>query len=91
VIGEARRAPDLAREVYLRTRTGIASPVADWLRAAAAAGAVRIDDPDWAAMQFVTLATGGNRHLTSDLVLEAEALDAQANAGLALFLHGFSR
>jgi AcrR family transcriptional regulator len=88
VIGEARRAPDLAREVYLRTRAGIVEPVADWLRATAALGAAQIDDPDWAAMQFATLVTGGNRHLTSDLALDGEGLQAQVQAGLDLFLYG---
>jgi AcrR family transcriptional regulator len=90
VIGESRRAPALAREVYLRTRKPAAELAAGWIRAAAGRQAVRAIDADWAAMQFVTLVSGGNRHLTSDLELGPGGLDRQVQAGLELFLYGFS-
>lgn len=53
-LAELMRSPDLARQTYglFRARqTGVAA----WLRAAAAAGRLRIDDPVWAADQFLGL------------------------------------
>lgn len=89
VIAEARRAPEVAREVYRRTRTPLAMPVSQWLRHAADQGALELDDPELAAQRFLTLATGGNRWLTSDLSLDAAERDRMAATAARLFLRGY--
>lgn len=89
VISEARRAPDVARAVYSRSRDPFTDTVESWLRAAQAAGAIELDDPAWAARAFLTLATGGNRALTSDAFVRDLDPAQQAAVAVETFLYGF--
>ena len=89
VIGEARRAPAVARAVYSRSRDPFTATVESWLRAAQAQGAIDLEDPAWAARQFLTLATGGNRALTSDAFVRDLNPSRLAASAVETFLYGF--
>ena len=89
VIGEARRAPDVARAVYERSRDPFVEAIAAWLKAAHRQGALRLDNPEWAAHQFLTLATGGNRALTSDAFVQNLDPGRLAASAVETFLYGY--
>jgi AcrR family transcriptional regulator len=89
VIGESRREPEVARQVYLRTRRPFLAPVTAWLVEAKEQGLLAVGDPDWAARQFLTLATAGNRPLTSDLVFGWEERRRLAERSVGVFMHGY--
>lgn len=89
VSAEAKAMPEIARDIHDRTRTRLVQPLGEYLGWCASKGLVSLDSPAWAADQFITLATGGNRYL----ILDPPPLDAEraANAELAVstFLYGF--
>jgi AcrR family transcriptional regulator len=87
VIAEADALPLLARRVYLVSRAALIGGVTKHLRAIPAGRALSEPDLAWAAMQFLTLATDGNRYLSVDAAptpaerrqLAARAADAFIN------------
>ena len=89
VSAEAKAMPEIARDIHDRTRTRLVQPLGEYLGWCASRGLVSLDSPAWAADQFITLATGGNRYL----ILDPPPLGAEraANAELAVstFLYGF--
>ncbi|WP_420853327.1 TetR/AcrR family transcriptional regulator [Sphingobium estronivorans] len=89
VSAEAKAMPDVAHAIYDMTRNRLVGPLVDYLRCCAADGLLTLDEPEWAADQFMILATGGNRYLLLDTVpTEAERAD-HANLAVSIFLHGY--
>lgn len=89
VSAEAKTMQDVAMQVYDLTRVKLAQPIADYLRWCSAHGLLRIEDPDWAAAQFITLATGGNRYLVLDPHPEEADRAALAELAISTFLYGY--
>lgn len=89
---EAERFPELVRELFdARGRPRGMEPLADYLRAAGAAGALRFDDVGLATEQFVQLVLGGSRvRLLLGLARRPRAAERRRIAGqaVAIFLSG---
>jgi len=79
----------VARAVYSRSRDPFTDAVESWLRAAQAQGAIDLEDSAWAARQFLTLATGGNRALTSDAFVRDLNPARLAATAVETFLYGY--
>lgn len=52
-------------------------------------GLLRVDDPEWAAIHFVRLVTGGNRVLRSSPLTQQEITE-MVTTGVHAFLHGYA-
>ncbi|WP_176590139.1 TetR/AcrR family transcriptional regulator [Sphingobium sp. EM0848] len=88
VSAEAKAMPEVAHAIHDMTRERLVQPIADYLRYCSAEGLLTLDDPTWAADQFVILATGGNRYLLDPSPTEADRVD-HAHLATATFLHGY--
>ncbi|WOK35355.1 TetR/AcrR family transcriptional regulator [Sphingomonas sp. C3-2] len=89
VSAEAKAMPEVASAIYRRTRARFVQPVAQYLAWCSARNILSLDDPEWAADQFVTLASGGNRYLVlNPPPTDAEREDA-ARLAISIFLYGF--
>lgn len=89
VISEVRHAPRVAQQVYQRTREPFVAAIAAWLRAASLHDIATADDIDWHAMQFLTLATGGNRLLTHSANRDDTDFAQLAHTAVTLFQSGY--
>lgn len=91
LLAEAPRFPALVRQHHRQSALRGMEPLGDYLRAAAAAGSVRLDDVDLATEQFTNLVLGGVR-LRLLLGLAKRPGEAErrrlARRGVALFLGG---
>jgi len=90
VIAEARRAPRLARQVHAATRLPAMLPLTDYLAAGAVTGRFRLNDADWHARQFLTLAGEGNRPLTRRAQASPDERARTARRAVATFLSGYT-
>ncbi len=88
VIAEADHNPALARTVYQLTRGRVAAALTDVLARTDAGRYLTPGQLYWTAMQFVTLATDGNRYLRLDTRLTAAQRKALAQRVAKSFLHG---
>ena len=88
VIAEADHDPALARTIYRLTRDRLASALIAVLAETDAGRDMTEGQLYWAAMQFVTLATDGNRYLSLDTKLSLEQRKALAERTVATFLYG---
>lgn len=88
VIAEADHDPALARTIYQVTRNGVASALNAVLAETDAGRDMTPGQLYWAAMQFITLATDGNRYLSLDTRLGLEQRKALAERTAATFLYG---
>lgn len=90
VIEEVNSLPEVARKVYLLSRMKIAGPLAAFLKDRMGKGELAPGDPDWLAMQFITLATGGNRYLSADPGPSQADRERIAVKTVSTFLHGYA-
>lgn len=90
VIAEAKSLPHVSRQVYSLTRDPLVEPLSNYLKICASHGLLRIDDAEWAAMQFMTLATGGNRYLVLNPSLDSSERQHTAKLAVSTFLHGYT-
>ncbi len=90
IIAESRRVPRLARQVYAISQLELMLPLTEYLTAAAADGQLRIDDADWHARQFLSLATEGNRPLSRIIPPDRKTRERTGRRAVATFLHGFA-
>jgi len=88
VIAEADHDPVLARTVYQLTRNRLAQALSAVLAGTDAGRDLNESQLYWTAMQFITLATGGNRYLSLDTRLNADQRKALAESTVATFLYG---
>ncbi len=88
VIAEADHDPALARTVYQLTRGKVAAALIPVLAATDAGRDLTQSQLYWTAMQFVTLATDGNRYLSLDTWLNQEQRKALADRTASSFLYG---
>ncbi len=88
VIAEADHDPALARTIYQLTRNRVASALAAVLTATDAGRGMTPGQLYWTAMQFITLATDGNRYLSLDTKLSLDQRKALAGRTAATFLYG---
>jgi len=88
IIAEADHDPALARTVYQLTRGKVASVLTGVLAATDAGRDLTQSQLYWTAMQFITLATDGNRYLSLDTRLNAEQRNALAERVASSFLYG---
>lgn len=89
VVAEARSLPHVGRQVYAQTRDPLARPLSDYLAWCASQDLLRIEDADWAAMQFMALAMGGNRYLALDPASSQTDKRRVAELAVSTFLHGY--
>lgn len=85
-IAEAKRAPDVAREVFVRVREPWTNALARWLEK----GAGVAEDPEWIADQLLTIASIGNRPLASDRDIDDDIRHAAVQRAVAIFTGGFT-
>jgi Transcriptional regulator len=85
VIGQARRAPDLARDVHDIVRKPWIDGLAAWLRALGLD-----DDPVWHARQLLVLALRGNRLFAGEQPPSPEQRRRLAERATTIFLDGFT-
>jgi AcrR family transcriptional regulator len=88
VIAEVAHDPALARTVYLLTRGRVAAALMPVLAATDSGRGMTEGQLYWAAMQFVTLATDGNRYLSLDSRLTADRRKSLADRAASSFLYG---
>ncbi len=88
VIAEAGHDPELARTVYQLTRGRVASVLMPVLAKTDAGRGLTGGQLYWTAMQFVTLATDGNRYLSLDGKLSPDQRKALADRVTSSFLYG---
>jgi AcrR family transcriptional regulator len=88
IIAEADHDPALARAVYQLTRVRVASALIAVLAATDAGRDLTQGQLYWTAMQFITLATDGNRYLSLDTRLNAQQRTALAERVATSFLYG---
>jgi AcrR family transcriptional regulator len=88
VIAEADHAPALARTIYQLTRNRVAAALTAVLATTDAGRDMTPGQFYWTAMQFITLATDGNRYLSLDTRLSLEQRTALAERTAAAFLYG---
>ena len=88
VIAEADQYPDLARMVYQMTRARMAAALTCVFAQTGAGQALTPGQSLWAAMQFVTLATDGNRYLSLNTRLSIAERRALAERTAHAFLYG---
>jgi AcrR family transcriptional regulator len=88
IIAEADHDPALARTVYQLTRGKVASALIPVLAATDTGRGLTQSQLYWTAMQFITLATDGNRYLSLDTRLNAEQRNALADRVASSFLYG---
>ncbi len=88
VIAEADQHPDLARAVYQMTRARMAAALTCVLAQTEAGRALTPGQHLWAAMQFVTLATDGNRYLSLNTRLTLTERRELAERTVRAFLYG---
>jgi AcrR family transcriptional regulator len=88
VIAEADHNPALARTVYQLTRGRVASVLVSVLAKTDAGRDLTPSQLYWTAMQFITLATDGNRYLSLDRRRNAEQRKALAARVVSSFLYG---
>jgi TetR/AcrR family transcriptional repressor of mexJK operon len=94
VIGASHDLPDVARAYYERVPEQTLRALADCFRQLAARGLLRIGDPDAAAAHFAFLVLGralDKSLFCGDRPFPADALAAQADAGVAVFLAAYGR
>ena len=82
--------PGLARAVHDRLTLWSIAPLKVYLSRLAAQGEIEIEDVDWAAHQFVNLATHGMLFLMTPPPNDAQARQILARETVALFLGGAS-
>jgi TetR/AcrR family transcriptional repressor of mexJK operon len=87
-IAEADHDPGLARTVYQLTRGKVASALIPLLAATDTGRGLTQGQLYWTAMQFITLATDGNRYLSLDTRLSAQQRNALADRVASTFLYG---
>jgi AcrR family transcriptional regulator len=87
-IAEADHDPALARTVYQLTRGKVASALIPVLAATGTGRGLTPGQLYWTAMQFITLATDGNRYLSLDTRLNAQQRNALAERVASSFLYG---
>jgi AcrR family transcriptional regulator len=88
VIAEADHDPALARTVYRLTRDRVASALVSVLARTDAGRDLTPGQLYWTAMQFITLATDGNRYLSLHTRLNPEQRKALAQRVASSFLYG---
>ena len=88
VIAEADQHPDLARTVYQMTRARMAAALTCVFAQTEAGQALTPGQNLWAAMQFVTLATDGNRYLSLNTRLTLTERRELAERTVRAFLYG---
>jgi AcrR family transcriptional regulator len=88
IIAEADHDPVLARTVYQLTRGKVASALIPVLAATDTGRGLTQAQLYWTAMQFITLATDGNRYLSLDTRLNAQQRTALAERVASSFLYG---
>jgi AcrR family transcriptional regulator len=88
VIAEADQYPDLARMVYQMTRARMAAALTCAFAQTEAGRSLSPGQGLWAAMQFVTLATDGNRYLSLNTRLSVAERRALAERTAHAFLYG---
>jgi len=88
VIAEANHDPALARTVYQLTRSRVASDLMPILAATNAGRDLTEAQLYWTAMQFVTLATDGNRYLSLSGRRSPEQRKTLAERVTSSFLYG---
>jgi AcrR family transcriptional regulator len=91
VIAESRRDPELARNVYGIARTSWTKPLANWLSEQTARNRISDGDPNVRAMQLLTLATTGNRWLSSGETPDNATRGETVRRAITIFLDGFTR
>ncbi len=84
VIGQSRRDPALARDIYTTLRAPWSKPLAQWF----ASMGLR-DDPDWYARQLLALALRGNRLFAQGSPLTEAERQRYARRAATIFLNGF--
>ncbi len=89
VCAETKAMPDVGQDIYARTRGRLIPPVARYLAWCTSQSLLKVEDVDWAADQFVTLATGGNRYLLSETPPDANERSHTARMAVSTFLDGF--
>lgn len=88
VIAEADQHPELARTVYQMTRARMAAALTCVFAQTEAGRALTLGQNLWAAMQFVTLATDGNRYLSLNTRLTVTERRELAERMVRAFLYG---
>jgi TetR/AcrR family transcriptional repressor of mexJK operon len=88
VIAEADQYPDLARTVYQMTRARMTAALACVFAQTEAGRALTPGQNLWAAMQFITLATDGNRYLSLNTRLSVTERRELAERAVHAFLYG---
>lgn len=87
-IAEADQYPDLARAVYQLTRARMAAALTCVFAQTESGRALTPGQSLWAAMQFITLATDGNRYLSLNTRLSLAERRALAERTARNFLYG---
>lgn len=88
IYAEATRLPDIARLINDLAYDEALRPVAGYLETLKSRGVLLIRDARQAAVDFTTLAVGGNRFLLVPATLSTEERDELANAAVQMFLWG---
>ena len=88
VIAEVDHDPALARAVYRLTRDRFAAALSAILAKTKPGCEMSAGQLYWAAMQFITLATDGNRYLSLDTKLSAAQRAVLAERAATAFLYG---
>ncbi len=88
VIEAAPLFPDLARLVRERLTEWNADAVTRYFSKLAADGVLVVEDPEWTARQFVSLATHGNRFLLDPALTDAGERKRMTEETVRLFLSG---
>lgn len=84
VIGQSRRDPALARDIFTILRAPWAGPLTRWLRSVGLR-----EEPDWYARQLLALALRGNRLFASGQAVQAADRRRYAERATTIFLDGF--
>jgi AcrR family transcriptional regulator len=91
VIAEAGQYPDLARTVYQLTRARMIAALTFAFAQTEAGRHLTPGQSLWAAMQFITLATDGNRYLSLNTRLTVADRRALAERTARTFLYGYGK
>lgn len=87
---DAGHIPEAAIDAWLRAGPlRVRRALAGRLQQLAGQGLLRVEDPDWAAIHFVRLTTGGRRVLPATALTQQEITE-MATAGVRAFLHGYT-